>query len=450
MHPYIPNGKREREEMLAYIGAKNVMELFADIPKDLQLKNGIDIPDGLTELEVSVRLNELANKNTSCQNVTCFMGAGAYDSFIPSAVKHVVSRSEFYTAYTPYQPEISQGTLQGIFEFQTMICELTGMDVSNASMYDGASASAEAALMAVGINKKKKVIASRSMHPETRKVLKTYLKFRDIEFVEAPIRNGKTDIDALRELVDGDTGAVLVQNPNFFGIIEDGIEIGKIVHATKALYIVSVADALSLAVLKSPGELGADITVGEGQAFGMELGYGGPYLGFMATTDKYLRKLPGRICGETKDVDGKRAYVLTLQAREQHIRREKATSNICSNHALCALIATVYLSLMGKEGLKDAAIHSGLKSRYLKDGLDKVGFKSLFKGDFFREFAVMLPMKAEEVNSLLLSNGILGGYDLGKDYPEYKGSMLLCTTEKRTKEEMDKLIKILASLEVAK
>ena len=450
MHPYIPNGKREKEEILAFIGAKNVMELFADIPKDLQLKNGIDIPNGLTELEVTVRLMELANKNTSCKDVTCFMGAGAYDSFIPSAVKHIASRSEFYTAYTPYQPEISQGTLQCIFEFQTMICELTGMDVSNASMYDGASAAAESAIMALGINKKKKVIASRSMHPDTRKVIKAYLKFRDVEFVEVPVKNGKTDIDALRELVDSDTGAVLIQNPNFFGIIEDGVEIGKIVHATKALYIVSVADALSLAVLKSPRELGADIAVGEGQAFGMELGFGGPYLGFMSTTDKYLRKMPGRICGETKDVDGKRAYVLTLQAREQHIRREKATSNICSNHALCALIATVYLSMMGKEGLKDAAIQSGLNSRYLRDGLKKVGFKSLFKGDFFREFPIVLAVEVETANSLLLCNGILGGYDLGKDYPEYKGTMLLCTTEKRTKEEMDMLIKILASLEVAK
>lgn len=450
MHPYIQNGKHERDEMLEAIGVGSVKDLFADIPEDLQLKNGLDLPDGLSEMEVSKRLMSLAKSNTCCNGVACFVGAGAYDSFIPSAVKHVVSRSEFYTAYTPYQPEISQGTLQSIFEYQTMICELTGMEVSNASMYDGATAAVEAAIMAAGISNKKKVIASRGMHPDTRRVLKSYLRFRNIELVEAPLKDGKTDVEALRNLVDVNTGAVLVQNPNFLGLIEDGEEIGKITHTTKALYVVSVGDALSMAVLKTPAEMGADIAVGEGQAFGIGLGYGGPYLGFMATTNKYMRKMPGRICGETKDVDGKRAYVLTLQAREQHIRREKATSNICSNHSLCALTATVYLSLLGKVGLKQAAMQSAEKSRYLQAGLEKAGYRSPFTAPFFREFVIQVPCGVEKANKALLINGILGGYDLGKDYEEFKGHMLLCVTEKRTKEEMDSLIDVLAALEVAK
>jgi len=450
MHPYIQNGKHEREEMLASIGVSSVKELFADIPEDLQLKNGLDMPDGLSELEVSKKLMKLAGKNTCCNGVTCFIGAGAYDSYIPAAVKHITSRSEFYTAYTPYQPEISQGTLQAIFEFQTMICELTGMDVSNASMYDGASSVAEAAMMAAGVNNKKKIVASRGLHPDSRRVLATYLSFRNLELVEAPLKDGKTDIEALKTLVDGDTAAVIIQNPNFLGLMEDGVEIGKITHTTKALFVVSVADAMSLAVLKTPAEMGADVAVGEGQAFGIGLGFGGPYLGFMATTNKYLRKMPGRICGETKDVDGKRAFVLTLQAREQHIRREKATSNICSNHSLCALTATAYLSLMGREGIKEAALQSGQKSRYLKKGLEAAGFKALFGDSFFREFAVTVPMGVEKANKILMKNGILGGYDLGKTYPEYEGAMLLCTTEKRTKEEMDNLIKVLSTLEVTK
>lgn len=450
MHPYIPNGKKEREEMLKTIGMTSMEDLFTDVPSDLRLKNGINLPNGISEFDVEKKVRQLSKKNTCTGGLACFMGAGAYDSYVPAAIKHLTSRSEFSTAYTPYQPEISQGTLQSIFEFQTVVCEVTGMEVANASMYDGATATAEAAVMAAGINNKKKVIVSRAIHPDTKRVLASYLKYRNISIVEAPVKDGKTDVEALKTLVDADTAAVLIQNPNFFGMIEDGEEIGKITHTTKALFVVTVADATSLAVIKSPAEMGADIAVGDGQAFGNGLGFGGPYVGFIATTTKYMRKMPGRICGETKDVDGKRAFVLTLQAREQHIRREKATSNICSNQALCALTATIYLSLLGKEGLKEVALQSASKARYIKSKLEAAGFKTLFTDSFFREFAVVLPEGVEKVNERLLENGILGGYDLGKEFPEYAGAMLLCATEKRTVEEMDKLVQTIVSVEVSK
>lgn len=447
MFPYIPNSPEDEKLMLESIGAGSVEELFEDIPAEVRLGRKLNLGSGMSELELARYIKSVAGKNKNTDELTCFLGAGAYDHYIPSVIKHITSRSEFYTAYTPYQPEISQGTLQVIFEYQTMIANLTGMDVSNASMYDGASACAEAAMMACENTKRKSVVVSKTVHPETRKVLKTYMGFQGVEVVEIDFADGTTDLEKLRAAVSNTTAGVIVQNPNFFGIVEDMTEIEKIAHGSKSMFIVSVADPISLGILKSPGEMGADIVVGEGQAFGNHLNYGGPYLGFMATTTKLMRKLPGRIVGQTNDIDGKRAFVLTLQAREQHIRREKATSNICSNQALNALTAAVYLTTMGKQGIREVAEQCARKAHYAYNEILKTGnYKPVFDKPFFKEFAVKGTSGAGKVNTELLNNGILGGFDLSTEYPELSNSMLLCVTEKRTKSEIDKLISILADV----
>lgn len=443
MHPYIPNGSDDKLKMLADLGLASDEALFADVPDSLRLKGGIPIPKGLSELDVLKTLKELADQNTDTAELPCFLGAGAYDSFIPTAVKHIIGRSEFYTSYTPYQPEISQGTLQAIFEYQTMICELTGMEVSNASMYDGASACAEAAMMATHINGRKRILVSKGIHPETRQVLTTYAHFQGKELVEIPLRDGITDLVALAELADDQTAAVIVQNPNFLGFIEPVLEAGQAAHEHKGLLIVSVSDALSLALLKTPGECGADIVVGEGQCFGNAMAFGGPYIGFMATINKHMRKMPGRICGQSVDIEGKRSFVLTLQAREQHIRRDKANSNICSNQGLNALTVTAYLTLMGKEGLQEAARQSISKARYLRDALKSIGVEPLYDRPFFREFPVKLPKAAAAVTEALLKGGFIAGFGLEEAYPELGQSMLFCTTEKRTRAEIDGLAAVL-------
>jgi glycine dehydrogenase subunit 1 len=409
----------------------------------VRLNRKLNINASMSELEVANYMKNLSSKNLSSEDLTCFLGAGAYDHYIPSIIKHITSRSEFYTAYTPYQPEISQGTLQAIFEYQSMICSITGMDVANASLYDGPSACAEAAMVAAENGRKNRIVVSKTVHPETRKVLGTYLRFKGIELVEVDMTDGVTDIDKLRTAVDSTIAGVIVQNPNFFGIIEDMEEVEKITHQNKALLIMNV-DPISLGVLKTPGEIGADIAVGEGQSLGNPLNYGGPYLGFMAATTKLMRKIPGRIVGQTEDLDGKRAFVLTLQAREQHIRREKASSNICSNQALNALTAAIYLSTMGKEGLKEVAVQSAQKAHYAFNEITKSGkYKPLFNKPFFKEFAVT--GEASSVNSELLRNNILGGYDLSMDYPQANG-LLFCVTEKRTKAEIDKLAQVLEGI----
>lgn len=447
MFPYIPNTKAEEDLMLNSIGIDSVDALFEDIPAEVKLARRLNLGEAMSELEVSRHIKAIAEKNKNTDDMVCFLGAGAYDHYIPSVIKHITSRSEFYTAYTPYQPEISQGTLQVIFEYQTMIANITGMDVANASMYDGATACAEAGMLAVENTRRKSLVVSKTVHPEIRKVLSTYMRFVNVEVVEVDYTDGVTDIDKLKAAVSGATAGVIVQNPNFFGIIEDLTEVEKTTHENKATLIVNVADPISLGILKSPGEIGADIVVGEGQAFGNNLNYGGPYLGFMAATSKLMRKLPGRIAGETTDVDGKRAFVLTLQAREQHIRREKATSNICSNQALCALTAAVYLTTMGKQGLKEAAVQSMNKAHYAYNELIKTGtYKPLFNKPFFKEFAVKANRKASDINAELLKNNILGGYDLSRDYSELDNSMLICVTEKRTKAEIDKLVDIMKGL----
>lgn len=446
MFPYIPNSKLDEKKMLDSLGMNSLQELFKDIPENLRLKEKLNLNEPMSELEVSSKIKNLAGKNLNSDDLVCFLGAGSYDHYIPSVVKHITSRSEFYTAYTPYQPEISQGTLQAIFEYQTMIAELTGMDVANASMYDGATACAEAAMLSIENTKRNTVVVSKAVHPEIRKVLKTYMRFHGDEVIEIDIKDGETDLECLKANINSNTAAVIVQNPNFFGVIEDLTEVEKITHLNKSLLIMNV-DPISLSILKTPGEIGADIVVGDGQALGNPMNFGGPYLGFMASTTKLMRKMPGRIVGETEDIDGKRAFVLTLQAREQHIRREKATSNICSNQSLNALAAAVYLSVMGKQGLREVAETSMKKAHYTLNELIKTGeYKSSFNKPFFKEFSVIGVTNIDNLNDKLLKEGILGGYSLEKDYEELKNSILLCVTEKRTKEEIDKLVLLMGNL----
>jgi glycine dehydrogenase subunit 1 len=438
MHRYIPNTDADARAMLDLIGIESMDELFQGIPDHLILKRDLKLNPGMSELEIERRMKELGKKNRSTDELVCFLGAGAYDHYIPSIVKHLAKRSEFYTAYTPYQPEISQGTLQAIFEYQTMICGLTGMDVSNASLYDGATACAEAAIMVVDSARRNTILVSETVHPETRQVLKSYMHSRDIKMVEIPMTDGVTDPEMLKKLIDADSAAVIVQNPNFFGIVEDFTQVEKITHDNKSL-LVSYVDPISLAILKKPAEYGADIAVGDAQALGNNLNYGGPYIGFMAVTSKLMRRMPGRMVGQSVDVDGRRAFVLTLQAREQHIRRYKATSNICSNQSLNALIAAIYMVTMGKKGLREVALQVTEKAYYAARRITAGGkYKLAFDRPFFREFALIGPKDADLVNKELLTNNILGGYNLKKEYGIRNG-VLLCVTEKRTKQEIDRL-----------
>lgn len=446
MFPYIANTPEDERKMLESIGLSSAEELFKDIPENIRLNRELKLGHPMSELEVTNQVKALSNKNLSNDDLICFLGAGAYDHYIPSVIKHITGRSEFYTSYTPYQPEISQGTLQAIFEYQTMIAELTNMDVSNASMYDGGTACAEAAMMAMESTKRKSIIVSKTVHPDTRNVLKTYMKFHGGEVIEIDFSDGETDIEKLKSAVTNTTAAVIVQNPNFFGIVENIAEIEKIAHSNKVMLIMNV-DPISLGILKTPGELGADIVVGEGQSLGNYMNFGGPHLGFMASTAKLMRKLPGRIVGESLDVDEKRAYVLTLQAREQHIRRQKATSNICSNQAVNALAAAVYMATMGKQGVREVAEQCIKKSHYAFNELTKSGkHKPLFNKPFFKEFALQSSVTVDNISEELIKNNILGGLTLEKHYPQLKNSLLFCVTEKRTREEIDKLVKVMEGI----
>lgn len=441
MHRYIPNTEADTACMLDRLGLTSVEDLFSDIPAELLLKRGLDLPGALSEKDLVQKLKVLSRKNSDVDELACFLGAGAYDHFVPLVVGQLVSRSEFYTSYTPYQPEISQGTLQTIFEYQTMICSLTGMEATNASMYDGATACAEAAKMAIDNTRRNTVAVSKTVNPEVRKVLATYMDLCGFNLVEIDMDNGATDLSHLRKLLnDEDLAGVVVQNPNFFGIIEDMDAVGELLSGSKTLFI-SYVDPISLAILKKPSEYGADIAVGEGQSLGNNLSFGGPYVGFLATHEKMMRRLPGRIVGQTKDVDGKRAFVLTLQAREQHIRRSRASSNICSNQGLNALAAAIYMATMGESGLKEVATQCLQKAHYAQKKLTESGvYKPLFDRPFFMEFAVTGTADPAVVNNDLLDVGILGGYKLSRDYPEYSNGLLICVTEKRTKEEIDKLV----------
>jgi len=447
MYPYIPHTKEDEQRMLETIGVNSIDDLFSDIPEDMRFNKALNLNTSMSELEVSNYLTKLSRTNTTIDDLTCFLGAGAYDHYIPSIVGHILSRSEFYTSYTPYQAEISQGTLQYIFEYQTLICDLTEMDVSNASLYDGGTAIAEAAFMASDIARRNKIVISKTVNPQYRQVLKTYAHLQKLEIVEIEDLEGTTNLEELKKNIDDKTAAVIVQSPNFFGIIEDMEAIEEIAHSQKKTLLIASVDPISLGILKSPGALGVDIAVGEGQALGIPLSFGGPYLGFIATSKKHMRKLPGRIVGESVDADGKRAFVLTLQAREQHIRREKATSNICSNQGINTLAATVYLTTLGKEGLKEVATQTTQKAHYALKEITKSGnYKPLFDKPFFKEFVVTSEIEADKINKKLLEENILGGYSLEKDYPQYKNGILYAVTEKRTKEEIDKLSSVLEGI----
>jgi len=440
---FVPHSDADRRDMLAKIGVADVGELYSDVPSNLLLGHDLDVPAALSEWEAMRRVSELAGRNA---DLVCFAGGGMYDHYVPAAVDHIIRRSEFYTAYTPYQPEVAQGTLQVIYEFQTMICELTGMDVANASMYDGPTATAEAAVMARSVKRRDRVLAARSLHPHSRKVTNTYLEGlgSELELVDyGP--DGLLDMEALQVMLDDDVAAVLVQYPNFFGGIEDLAPIADAVHAAGALLVVQ-ADPVMLAVLRSPGSLGADIVTAEGQPFGNGPSYGGPVVGLFAATEKLVRKMPGRIVGGTVDLEDRRGYVLTLQTREQQIRREKATSNICTNQGLMALAATVYLSLVGKSGLRQVAETSVQNAHYARRRLEEAGVELLFPGaPVAREFAV----KTRENSNRVIERGVAEGLLVGVSLQRFRSlnledGLLIAFTEKRNREEIDRLVNVLS------
>lgn len=433
---YLPMTEQDKKGMLETIGVHSIDELFSNIPEEVRFKGSLKLKAPLAEHELMKEFTRLAGLNKDLKANVSFLGAGIYDHYIPVIVDHVISRSEFYTAYTPYQPEISQGELQAIFEFQTMICELTGMDVANSSMYDGGTALAEAAALSAGQTNRNKVLISKAVHPEYRTVLETYARGQHLEVIEIDIENGKTDLADLKNKMSEDVACFIVQYPNFFGQIEALKEIEEIIHANKAMFVVS-SNPLALGLLTPPGEFGADIVIGDVQVFGIPAQFGGPHCGYFAVTKKLMRKVPGRLIGQTVDEDGKRGFVLTLQAREQHIRREKATSNICSNQALNALAAAVAMTALGKKGLKEMALQNVAKAQYAKKKLEEAGFNSPYTGSFFNEFVIDCGKSVKEINENLLQKGIIGGYDLGNDYAELSGYMLVAVTELRTKEEID-------------
>ncbi len=438
MRSFVPHTAQERADMLEAIGHGEDW-LFSKIPEEVMLKRPLDLPEGKSELEVTRLFEALSAQNAPA--MPCFRGAGAYKHFIPASVPFIMQKSEFLTAYTPYQPEMSQGMLQAIFEYQSMICELTGMDASNASVYDGATAAAEAMLIARDSKRSKKMLVSAAMHPDTRAVMQTYANSLGLELVDIPVQNGATDLDELKKALSGAAG-VFIQQPNYFGCIEDIESAINLAHEAGALVCVS-QNPISLGVLKRPGDLGADIAVGDGQPLGLPLSFGGPYVGFMAVKAKHIRNLPGRIVGETVDDTGTRAFVLTLQAREQHIRREKASSNICSNQALCALAASAYLTLMGPQGLADAANQCISKAHYLYDRLTAIkGFKAAHSAEFFNEFVLLSEDDEEAVNARVRKAGIIGGHVLSRSIPGMRG-ILFCATEMNTKEDIDRLAEVL-------
>lgn len=437
MGGYVPNTKEQRQDMLKAIGLSSMEDLFVDIPQEVRLKGELEIPQGKSELEVKREMEDLAGKNRVFR--TIFRGAGAYRHYIPAAVTSIISKENFLTAYTPYQAEVSQGILQSIFEYQTMICDLTGMDASNASVYDGASAAAEGVAMCRE-RKRAKALISGATSPYVIQTIQTYCHGNGMEMEVIPEKDGKTDWEELKARLDSGTACVYIQHPNFYGNLEDAKEIGELTHEAGAKFVMGV-NPISLGMLKTPAEYGADVAVGEGQPLGLPLAFGGPYIGFMACTDKMMRKLPGRIVGQTKDRNGRTGYVLTLQAREQHIRREKASSNICSNQALCALAVTVYLSSMGNEGLREAALQSASKAHYLSKELETIGYHTENQGTFFHEFVTTSKVSAKETLDALEAHGILGGYPLDEH------RILWCCTEVNTKEEMDDVIRILKEVQ---
>ena len=444
--PFIQNTDDDRRAMLRAIGVESFDELIRDIPASARFKGELDLPTAHSEFEATEALRRIAGRNASVTTHVSFLGGGAYDHYVPAAVGHLLLRPEFFTAYTPYQPEVAQGTLQVIYEFQSMICELTGMDVANASMYDGGSALAESVLMAHASTGRKKIVLSSGVHPNYRRIIRTYghgLKLEAVEIDAA--KKGATEFAAAAAM-DDNTAAVVVQHPNFFGCLENVHDLAELAHRHGAFFIVSV-DPISLAVLEPPGRYGADVVVGEGQCLGSSLNYGGPYLGIFAAAEKHIRRMPGRIAGITVDAQGRRGFALTLQTREQHIRREKATSNICTNQALIATAATIYLALMGKQGLLEVAQHSMQKAHYLAEQIAAInGCRLPFREPFFKEFVVQLPKPAAEVIDALLEKKFLAGIRLGQFYSGMDDHLLIAVTEKRTRAELDAFVAALRAV----
>lgn len=444
---YIPNSPEERTAMLHQVGLNSADELFDSIPKDLRLSRNLNTPAALSEIELLAGFEHLATQNRGAGR-TSFLGAGAYQHYIPTIVDHIISRSEFFTAYTPYQPEISQGTLQVIFEFQTLVCQLTGMEVANASMYDGSTALAEAVLMAERVTKRSKVVACGAIHPEYLEVVNTYVQHAGIELLHTSVDSETGQTSSVEGLLDDKTAALVVQSPNFFGCIEDVAALAARAHSVGALLIVAITESISLGLLKSPGACGADIVVAEGQSFGVPLSFGGPYVGLFATLEKYARQIPGRLVGEAYDKQGRRGFVLTLATREQHIRREKATSNICTNEGLIALAATVYLETMGRGGLQEVAQQCAQKTAYAATRISELeGFSLPFTAPRFNEFLVRAPMPARELLSRLASEtNITGGLALSRYNSDRPNDFLVCVTEISSRAEIDALVEGLASL----
>lgn len=441
---YLSLSDKDKKEMLAKAGIGSTDELFCCIPDAVRLKRDLDLPAPLSELELVRTVGAIGRKNAYSRYLS-FLGGGAYEHFIPTVVDYLSSRGEFVSPYTPYQPEVSQGTLQVIFEFQTLVCQLTGLDIANASLYEGATATAEAVLMAQRLSGRNKVVLARSLHPQYREVVRTYIRNLDLEAVEVPCGpDGRVDRDALGRALDEKTAAVVFQSPNFFGVVEDVQALSEAAHGRKALSVAIVAEAVSLGLLEAPGKLGADIVAGEGQSLGVPLSFGGPYLGFLACRKEFLRQMPGRVAGQTVDKEGRRGFVLTLSTREQHIRRERATSNICTNQALCALRATIYMESLGKQGLRELSWQNAQKAAYAAQRLGAVpGVKMKFSGPVFNEFVVELAKPWPAVDAGLRMKGLIGGFGLGSAYPELKDSLLVCVTELKTKGDIDRLAQAL-------
>ena len=446
---FIPHTEQDIREMLEVIGVENVDQLFAGIPDGLQLgKKSLNLPSALSESEVVNTLRQVQIRNPDMNEISSFLGAGAYRHYSPAVIDSLIQRGEFSTSYTPYQAEVSQGTLQAIFEFQTMITMLTGMDVANASMYDGASALAEAILMANRINKQKEYLIASAVHPEYQQTAETYLRGTDLQLINVPYNSeGKTDFEFIQNNLSDKTSAVVLQSPNFFGIVEEYEQLGKALKERNILLIIVVVEALSLGILKPPGQREADIVVGESQSFGLPVSYGGPYAGFFATQEKFVRQMPGRLAGETIDRKGRKSFVLTLSTREQFIRRERATSNICTNQGLCMLAVTIYLAVMGKKGLRELALLNLRKSDYLKNKISKTkGFEVRFNANTFNEVVIKCPRPANEVRDALLEYKIIAGLPLGSYYPDLADSLLICATEMNTVEDIDRLVEKLGTV----
>jgi glycine dehydrogenase subunit 1 len=442
---FTPHTDEDIAQMLEVIGVDSVDNLFSEIPSSVRCQEALDLPSPAAEADILRELHRLSQQNATPKTHISFLGGGTYNHFVPAVVDFLTSRGEFATAYTPYQSEISQGTLQAIFEFQTLICQLTGMEAANASMYDGASACAEAALMAARLTRRKKILVSRALHPEYRETVATYCRFLEMELIELSFNEkGETSLEDLKAHIDDRTAGVLLGCPNFFGVVENIAPIVPLIHEQGSKLVVAVQEAASLGLLKPPGELGADIVVGEGQSFGIPPAFGGPHVGFFAVRHKDVRSIPGRLAGETVDIEGKRGFVLTLSTREQHIRREKATSNICSNHGLCALMATVYLSLMGKKGLREVAVHNHSKAEYAKQEIAALpGFSLPFSAPTFNEFVIKAEEPVSRILERLEENGILGGIPLRPFYADMENRFLVCVTEQNSRSDIDTFVKVL-------